>query len=200
MKGEFTGSSRSAFPYGLASKDGQEIFSTDSVPDGFCLSDPDHLNASAINNLYAHWLKRQDEGLAPFIILNPSPLHERALKKPQKVKERKKMAYVEVDSDEQDEEQNDEKDEKEEEDLEETEGAGKHGDDDRMPSSIKYGPPIGKPKKKVIFSKDPTPVAGPSTLPPLKHASKKKKIPETSLKLSNVPKSKTVPDGRQVLF
>ena len=55
--GEFTGSSRSAFPYGLAAKDSQDIFSTELVPpEGFCLGDPDHLNASDVNALYHHWL------------------------------------------------------------------------------------------------------------------------------------------------
>ena len=73
--GEFTGSSRASFPYILAAKDGQTIYSPESVPADFCLGDPDHLKSLDIHTLYNHWLRRQQKGLRPFIILNASPLH-----------------------------------------------------------------------------------------------------------------------------
>ena len=41
--GDFTGSSRSSFPYSLAAKDDQIIFFPDCVPEGFRLSNPDHV-------------------------------------------------------------------------------------------------------------------------------------------------------------
>jgi hypothetical protein len=101
--GDFTGYPRSSFPYMLASKDDQSIFSVDSVPDGFILIDPDHLNAFKINSLYNHWLTRQKKGLAPFVILEASPMHEpfrKKSKKTVKAKGKGKMKYVEVNSDE----------------------------------------------------------------------------------------------------
>jgi hypothetical protein len=95
--GEFTGSQKAAFPFILAAKDDQMIYSPDCVPEGFSLSDPDHLQASNIISLYNHWLGRQKKGLAPFIILSSSPLHGPTLKKSDKGKGKKKTTpYVEV--------------------------------------------------------------------------------------------------------
>jgi hypothetical protein len=89
--------------YGLASEEGQNIFLTDSVPEGFTLSDPDHINADKINKLYNHWLSRQNEGLPPFVVLNSSPNHasdEMKSKKSEKAKGKQKAKYVDVNSDE----------------------------------------------------------------------------------------------------
>ena len=98
--GDFTGYSRSAFPYLLASKDDQSIYSAESVPTGFVLGDPDHLNSFQINELYNHWLSRQNKCLPPFVVLNAGPLHQPSLKKSQKsdkAKGKGKMKYIEVD-------------------------------------------------------------------------------------------------------
>ena len=96
---KFTESLRSAFPYGLVAKDGQKIFSTDLVPEKFCLSDPDHFNASDVNALYHHWLGQQKGGLEPFVILNLSPQHGMALKIFEKGKGKaRKSNYVGIDS------------------------------------------------------------------------------------------------------
>jgi hypothetical protein len=54
--GEFTQNKQAAFPYALAAKEDQAIFSADSVLDDFILSDPDHLTSPQINPLYHHWL------------------------------------------------------------------------------------------------------------------------------------------------
>ena len=99
LTGDFTGYSRSAFPYLLAAKPDQNIFSTDSVPEGFTLSDPDHLNTFKIEALYLNWLRRQKKGLPPFVIINASPQHGVTRKKSQKsakAKGKEKMEYVEV--------------------------------------------------------------------------------------------------------
>jgi hypothetical protein len=133
IPGDFTGSSRSAFPYILAAKSDQTIFSPECVPDGFCLSDPDHLPTVKINLLYTHWLKRQDEGLAPLIILNASPLHEMSIQKSKKSKGKAKMEYVDVTSDDEedgDKEEEEEEQEQEEEQEEEGEAHNEEKEDD----------------------------------------------------------------------
>jgi hypothetical protein len=94
MIGDFVGSSKSAFPYILASKDDQMIFSVDSVPKDFCLSDPDHLNGYQIDSLYTHLLGRQRKGLAPFIVLKGS--HQEKPQKSAKAKGKRKAEYVDV--------------------------------------------------------------------------------------------------------
>ena len=99
--GQFTGSSNSAFPYFLASEEGQQIYSVDSVPEDFVLSDPDHLKAQQINSLYGHLLQRQDEDLPPFVILNSSPHHPTAVKKTShKAKGKAKADWVDMSDDE----------------------------------------------------------------------------------------------------
>ena len=75
IKGDFTRSSTLAFPYSLLAKSDQTIFALECVPDGFCLSDPDHLTSLQVNLLYGHWQKQQDKGLMPSIILNSSPVY-----------------------------------------------------------------------------------------------------------------------------
>ena len=106
------------------------------------MSDPDHLKGFDIISLYIHWLGRQNKGLSPFIVLSTSHNHEMIGKKPQKsvkasVKEKEKMEYIEVD----------------EEMEEEEEEEGKHDaldndGEEEMPLAVRFGPPIGKAKKK----------------------------------------------------
>jgi hypothetical protein len=138
----------------LASKEDQNIYDVDSVPNDFTLSDPDHLNAFEINNLYNHWMTRQNLRLAPFIILNPAPHHEKAVRKSEKAKGKKKAPYVDVSSDD------------------EEEGGNSEMDNDvdfpgRFSSSMKFGPPVGSQKEgsssKQRFD-DPVPIAGPSNV------------------------------------
>jgi hypothetical protein len=131
MTGEFTGNKIAAFPYILASKEDQIIYSAECVPGGFSLSDPDHLPAFKIETLYTHWLTRQSKKLPPFIVLNPGPLHISA-KKSEKVKGKKKMEYEEVSTDDDEEEVQDSPD--------------GDGGEIGFPLAAKYGPPVGRPK------------------------------------------------------
>ena len=196
--GEFTGNARTAFPYLLASKPDQTIFLPECVPDGFTLSDPDHLPASKIETLYLHWIGRQHKGQPPFIVLNASPNHvvlARKGLKSAKAKGKQKIDYVDVNSDDEDnedreegegdDEENDQKlsneDEEEEEEEEEGEGEGDEeeeeegeGDgeeEEEIPRGVKFGPPIrrGNPPS----TKDLSKVAGSSKLPSAKHLPKK---------------------------
>lgn len=107
--GDFTSNSIAAFPYMLASQEDQNIFLKDCVPRGFSLNDPDHLNMSQIDALYAHLLARQRKGLPPFVVLNAGPLHAVSMKKSAasskksaKGKGKQKMEYEEVNSEEED--------------------------------------------------------------------------------------------------
>jgi hypothetical protein len=111
VTGDFTGSSTSGFPYNLSAKNDQTIFLPECVPDGLCLSDPDHLPSVQINCLYAHWLKQQDQGLVPLVILNASPLYGASIKRSEKGKAKAKVDWVDVTSDQEEEEE----EEKEEE-------------------------------------------------------------------------------------
>ena len=123
--GEFTGNRRAAFPYILASKDDQTIFSPDCVPKDFQLSDPDHLTTSKIDALYIHLAQRQRKGLSPFIVLNASPLHRTAVKKSSKAKGKEKVKYVDVHTEDEDvksERGGEEGDETGDDDEEESEG------------------------------------------------------------------------------
>lgn len=86
----------------MASKDRQEIYSVDSVPKGFVLSDPDHLQASEIDPLYKHWLARQKKKLPPFVVVKSHPQHpvsEKKSKMSEKAKGKQKIRYTEVNSD-----------------------------------------------------------------------------------------------------
>src|ERR1700678_4262244 len=102
MTGEFTGNSRALFPYSLAAKEDQTIFSPDCVPEGFTLSNPDHLSGVKIVALYSHWLMRQMEGLSASIVLNASRNHgvSSSKKKSEDRKGKRKMEYVDVNTDE----------------------------------------------------------------------------------------------------
>ena len=108
MTGDFTGNTMSLFPYILAAKDDQMIYSPDCVPEGFTLSDPDHLTVSNIIALYRHWLERQNRRLSPFIVLNAHPNHVVILKnsqKSQKDKGKQKMKYVDDTEEDKEEEE-----------------------------------------------------------------------------------------------
>jgi hypothetical protein len=155
--GEFTGSPSAAFPYILAAQDSQKIFSKDSVPKDFQLSDPDHLPAPKIQSLYFHLLARQKKGLQPFIILNPGPNHGRAVeKKSPKGKGKEKIPYMDVSSDDDDADANDE----ERDGEEDREVAGPSGqqdreeDEDEDEEESRHGHPVAKPKKKTRFTRD----------------------------------------------
>jgi hypothetical protein len=147
MTGDFTGNSRAAFPYILAAKHDQHIFSPECTPEGFTLSDPDHLNGGQIVNLYKHWVARQKKGLAPFIILNAGPNHAVKQEKSVRSKGKKKMEWVDVDSSEEDEEQRNRED--------------NLGDEQMLP--LKIGPPRKKSAVMPAPTQEPSQVAGPST-------------------------------------
>jgi hypothetical protein len=104
MIGDFTGNDKAKFPFSLAMKPDQNIYSPECAPENFVLSDPDHLPLSKVNQLYYHWLTRQNKGLPPFIILNPNPIHRRKMKKTSKAKNKgkKKADWVDVTSDDED--------------------------------------------------------------------------------------------------
>jgi hypothetical protein len=142
--------------------------------------------------LYNHWLRRQNDGLEPFIILNPGPKDQRKMKKATKAKgkEKEKSRWEDVQSDDEDvrtdKESGDEKEEKDGSDEEEDVEMAK------LPAK-KIGPP--KKKRKLndnpnavagpsgIHDRDSTPLAGTSALPPpVKNASKKDPPTENALK------------------
>jgi hypothetical protein len=146
MTGEFTWNLTASFPYSLAAKDGQRIFLPDCVPEGFTLSDPDHLKSVNIISLYSHWWHRQRQGLAPIIILNASPNHGVSSKrKSGDLKGKQKIEYVEIDD----------------MDEEQSEGRSSAGDEEMTPA-VKIGPPRGKGKRIPTHTKDSCQVAGPS--------------------------------------
>lgn len=164
LTGDFTGNSRASFPFTLAATEDQTIYSPDSVPEGFTLKDPDHTTAPNINALYTHWIARQRKGLVPLVILNAGPLHAHLVKKSAKVKGKKKMEYVEVDTE--DDGLQDEVDRGNTPDG----GEGESGEELPVP---KIGPPTGKGRNRRV--EDRNQVAGPSEKPPLKPKRKEKK-------------------------
>ena len=97
------------------------------------MSDPDHLNGFNIIALYSHWLKRQQNRLSPFIVLNSSPNHGTIGREPQNSKKgsslkgKEKMKYIKVDDEteknrvEEDEEEKEDEEKKEYEEEEEEE-------------------------------------------------------------------------------
>jgi len=162
----------------LASQDRQQIYSPVSVPDGFTLSDPDHLNAFKIEALYRHFLKRQSKGLTCFKILKSIPHHGVARKLSEKAKGKKKE-YVEVYSD--DDEVKSSKD-----DQQSNEEDGMENDiEEDVASFVKIGPPRRKGKKSPPSThiKETRPqIAGSSKPPPpkpLKSGKSTAKSPKT---------------------
>ena len=199
MKGDSTGSSTSAFQYSLSDKNNQTIFALECIPDGFCLSDPDHLPSLQINLLYSHWQKCQGEGLKPLIILNASPFHGMSMKKSEKSKGKAKVGWVDITTDhgEEEEEEEEKNGQKEDGNGEEEEGNDEEENEDArgrnndasagMPLVIKYGPLQGK-QRKIALSAQQTAnpaVAGPSTIPPLRHVSKASKAGKASKPLQS---------------
>ena len=133
------------------------------------------------------------------IILNASPLHGVSMKKSEKSKGNAKVGWVDVITDngeeeEEEEEKNEQKEdgngeEEEGNDDEENKDAGERNNDASagMPPVIKYGPPQGK-QEKIALSAQQTAnpaVAGPSTIPSLKHVSKASKAGKASKPLQS---------------
>ena len=126
--GDFTGNPRAGFPYILAAKEDQNIYSSDSVPEGFVLSDPDHLTGFKIDSLYAHWMGRQRKGLEPFVVLNANPQHGKSTKS-LKAKGKSKAEWVNVDSDD-DNDDDDDDDDDDDKDDDKVDNDDKVDDDD----------------------------------------------------------------------
>lgn len=145
----------------LASKENQNIFSTESVPEGFVLIDPDHLKLFHIDSLYNHWLKRQSKGLTPFVILNAA--HPVAKKKiSEKANGKRKAEYVDVDSERSEgegrSEQSGAEDEEPRGDDLSNQGEEEEEEKDKPTPSEKFGPPVRRGRKAEI----PTDQGGPS--------------------------------------
>lgn len=140
--GDFTGYSKALFPYIIAAQEDQTIYSRECVPEGFVLSDPDHLKGFEIDDLYNHWLKRQSQGLVPLVILNSIPQHGVSKKKSEKARGKKKMDYVDVNTDD------DEVRSEAENSGGEEEMSGVEEQTDRSPA-FKIGPPSGKRSQMV---------------------------------------------------
>jgi hypothetical protein len=194
--GDFTGNPRAGFPYLIASKRGQKIFSPDSVPKGFVLSDPDHLKAFKINELYSHWLMRQSKGLSPFIVLHSIPQHGVAPKKSGDVKGKKKAEWVNVDTDDDNQGSKSSGDDEKNQNPDETEVDSDEGE---ISPDAKFGPPRAVAKKTTssVTQKNKTPaeVAGTSKVPSLDNVSKSKtneapKLGEVAAEKSTRSKSK----------
>jgi hypothetical protein len=165
MTGDFTGNSISLFPYLLAAKDDQKIYSEDCVPEGFVLSDPDHLKAFDIEALYSHMLGRQKKGLSPFIVLSASPQHVVIQKKKSQTskkagsKGKGKMRYVEIDDmmdvDEEDKGKGEKKEEDSEEDREDLEAkVDEEGEEDEVEDEEAKEAQEVAPAKKVKEGSD----------------------------------------------
>jgi hypothetical protein len=154
--GEFTRNKIAAFPYGLAAKDDQVIYSRDSAPEDFTLSDPDHLPGFQIEALYRHWLNRQQRKLCPFVILNASPQHQSSVRTSAKAKGKRKADYVPVSSSEDDQNSDDD---------DQTSDGDKDADqeEEAMTPPIRIGPPNRKTQR--VDKEEP--IAGSSKLPPL---------------------------------
>lgn len=160
--GKFTDQKSAAFPYMLASKPQQRIFDKNCVPHDFVLGDPDHITDLKIRELYNHWLDRQQKQLPAFVVLRPGPLHQAARPKSAKSKGKRKLEYLDVNTD--DEEV---KSPVEEDSLVEEEG---HSEPVAGPSQVRFGPPTTKPHN----------VAGPSkqSIPPQSKDRKAEEDPE----------------------
>lgn len=165
--GEFTGIKRAAFPFLLAAKEDQTIYSPDCVPEGFSLSDPDHLQACNVIALYRHWLERQRQGLTPFIVLNPSPLHGPIIKKSGKEKGKKAVRYLDVSDDPVDEDEEDEDGNGGNDDVGDGDGDVEKAGELK---ALKIGPPTRKEKTNHAIQ-----AAGPSSLSQSKPAAKGRK-------------------------
>jgi hypothetical protein len=164
--GESTGSKIASFPYLLASKENQTVFDPECVPKGFVLSDPDHLHGSQIISLYNHWLRRQARKLSPFMVLK-SPLHQ-GLDMSAKARGKRKMEYVEVNSEDEEEKSMGEKEDRSEGDPSDDE-EDDFGEKVISAGVMKVGPPTGNvtssSKQPPSKARDDPQVAGPSSVP-----------------------------------
>jgi hypothetical protein len=206
MAGEFTGNSLASFPYSLASKEDQSIYSVESAPEGFSLGDPDHIKTFHIEALYRHWLDRQRKGLQPFVILNSSPQHGSSKKsqKSSKDKGKKKIEWVDV-GDDVDEMEDSEAEELDQGDVEmksDEQSVDQDSTDgsqiSETASALKFGPPTGKAKLIRPLTQQPEdspPVAGPSKLP-LPKQLPKKKIEEKSKPGKGEKKERKMTNGK----
>lgn len=145
----------------MASKEDQTIYCEESVPKGFILSDPDHLQGIQIESLYSHWLGRQKKKLRPFIILNASPQHQFSVRKSAKAKGKKRQIdYVPVSTSGEEESSGDDESNLDEEDREEG----------QISPPIKVGPPNRKSAKNISERNE-----GSSKAPPTPKKSQKMK-------------------------
>ena len=71
-------------------KDDQKIYSPDCVPEGFSLSDPEHLTGFKISNLYHHWLYVKKENAALLLLWTQDLIHQIFVRKSEKLKGKKK--------------------------------------------------------------------------------------------------------------
>ena len=159
----------------MAAKEDQTVFSKDCVPEGFILSDPDHLNGLQIQVLYNHWIGRQQKKLSPFVILNAIPQHQMTVKKSAKAMGKRKMEYMEVSSSDEEVRSEDGGEQEEEDqgevgndqgDWEDVDDAVDDEEEETSPAP-KYEPPIGKTKKYQPSTKLdslPNAAAGPSKI------------------------------------
>jgi hypothetical protein len=126
--------------------------------------------------LYRHWLGRQRRGLAPFIVLNPSPLHGPIVKKSDKGKGKKPQRYEDVSDDPVDDDGEEEDgedgndDDVEDDDGDDDDGVGHVEKADEL-NAPKIGPPTRKEKTKHAIQA----AAGPSSLSQPKPAPKGRK-------------------------
>jgi hypothetical protein len=125
------------------------------------LSDPDHLTAFHIDALYVHWLGRQKKGLSPFVVINGGPHHRTSAKTSQKGKEKQKVAYVDVDTDDESV-QDDEDDVVEEDEDDDVEQAETEEELDPNVPAVKFGPPPSKKNRTERSTHLEDSVAGPS--------------------------------------
>lgn len=170
--GKFTNNTIASFPFSLASKEDQDIYSPESVPDGFVLSDPDHLTGTQIESLYLHWLGRQQKKLSPFIMLKASPQHQTTVRMSEKAKGKRKIPYHDVVTSDEGEGSRDGSDVPAGDENDEDEDD--KGEEEISPG-VKRGPPNRNSMKKQHSSqKVGEPVASSSKLP---RTPKKKRKP-----------------------
>jgi hypothetical protein len=138
------------------------------------LSDPDHLTNFKVSDLYVHWLGRQQRKLPPFVVLNPGPHHRAAEVKLTKAEGKRKMEYVEDNSDDEVKSSGGEGEE------EDQSGAAAEFGEVIFPPT-RFGPPMGNiaGSSKVASKKqDGVPVAGTSSIPLRKHSINKQQEKE----------------------
>lgn len=172
----------------LASKANQKIFHKDCVPEGFVLSDPDHLTNFKIIELYTHWLARQQRKIPPFVVLKPGPNHQAAGLKSQKARGKQKIPYVDVDSD--DPEVRPSGDEEEED------PSGDKVGEDLFSRPMKFGPPgrqVAGSSRLAWQQEDGVLAAGSSAITPPAKKGKRTVAPTKTKKDSAKTQAKSKP-------